>query len=200
MTNKVSFVIVAVLALSQVSCSSKSSAPEPMGESAPAFDSSEKYSTVAGFIEGRWSPSFNIDPAMAEMLGLSPEEANDPETAIYWQFSSDGTFFYSEASSKNQLRGSWREHSSGSVSLSYENWNDESIIDAQIRFQEQAQSGKQGDIAMEIEMDNIFKTIMPMDYLVLSGDKKKLVFTDPRADDNPFASRIEMVRLQMPPD
>ncbi len=200
MEHKALFPLFAALAIALTACSNKPAAPEPMGESAPAFGSGEQYNTVAGFIEGRWSPSFNIDPVIAELLGLSPEEASDPETAIYWQFSSDGTFYYSEASSKNQLRGTWRENSSGSLSLSYENWNDESIIDAQIRFQKQAESGKPGDIKMEMEMENIFKEIMAMNYLELSEDGKKLIFTDPRADENPFSSGIELVRLQTPPD
>lgn len=200
MEHKALFPVLAATALCLVACSSKPPALEPMGESAPAFGSSEQYSTVSGFIEGRWSPSFNIDPAMAEVFGMTPEEASDPETAIYWQFSSDGTFFYSEARSKSRLGGTWRENSSGSVSLSYETWNDESIIDAQIRFQKEAQSGRPGDIANEIMMEKIFKQIMPNDYLVLSEDGKKLIFTDPRAEDNPFSSGIEMVRLQTPPD
>ncbi len=198
MQHRASFTLFAALALVLAACN-KQAAPEPMGESAPAFGSSEQYKTVAGFIEGRWSPSFGIDPATAALFGLTPEEANDPETAIYWEFSSDGTFFYSEGRSKSRISGTWRENKDG-VSLTYEKWNDEPLMDAQLRFQKEAESGRMEAIAKEMVMEDVFKTIIPMNYFELSKDGKKLVFTDPRAENDMFEVGTEMVRLQPPPD
>ena len=199
MHHKRSFPHFAALALALAACSNKPAAPEPMGESAPAFGSSEQYSTLAGFIEGRWSPSFGIDPAMVESLGLTPEEANDPETAIYWEFSSDGTFFYSEGRSKDRINGTWQESKDG-VSLTYYKWNDEPLRDAQLRFEREAESGRPGDLKNEMRMEDIFRTIIPFDYFELSEDGKKLVFKVPGAENSIFAAETEMVRLQSPPD
>lgn len=198
MQHRASFPLFAALALVLAACN-KQAAPEPMGESAPAFGSSEQYKTVAGFIEGRWSPSFGIDPATAALFGLTPEEANDPETAIYWEFSSDGTFFYSEARSKSRISGTWRENNDG-VSLTYEKWNDELLMDATLRFQKEAESGRPEAIANEMKMEGVFDTILPMTYVELSEDRKKLVIMDPTVENDMFKVGTEMVRLQPPPD
>lgn len=134
----------------------------PMGASAPAFSADSD--TVADFIEGRWA-----------LEGGFEGEADQSEI---WQFSSDGTFFYSQGESERRVHGSWTE-SNGGVSLTYEKLDDETIMEARARLQKGAESGAQAAIANQMAIEGMLDRLIPKNYFELSDDGKKLEIQDP---------------------
>lgn len=173
------FLAVAVL----VGCTGAKVTYSAMGEDAPAFGDSED-NTVASFIEGRWALEGNVEGQV--------------ERPPHWNFSADGTFYYSAADSDDRIKGTWRESGDG-VSLTYETFNDEPLWDARARFQKEAESGRSGAIANEIAMEWFFDALIPMNYFELSKDGKKLEIKDPSTpDDGLFSALLTtvLVRLQ----
>lgn len=153
-----------------------------MGASAPAFSADSD--TVADFIEGRWA-----------LEGGFEGEADQSEI---WQFSSDGTFYYTQGESDRRVHGSWTELNGG-VSLTYEKLDDETIMEARARLQKGAESGAQAAIANQMAIEGMLDRLLPRNYFELSDDGKKLEIEGPSfGSGDIFAalSSATLIRLQ----
>ncbi len=152
---------------------------KPMGSGAPEFGSTAEYSTVAGFIVGRWSPvEGKLDAEFAKQLGVeSLSDPNKVEVIIgqWWEFAPDGTFFYSQDGVKWKINGHWTASGNG-VRLTYETQNSKTIAQAKADLRKNAETGVAAAIAVEMKMERLFDTLEVMTYFELHEDKKRLHF------------------------
>ena len=168
---------VAVLAgLFLVGCKKKIDAPEAMGDAAPTYGSEHK--DIKSFVVGKWCPATGIDPDKAEKFGVDP--GSEIDVSQYWDIRADGTFIYTHTGSPDKVSGKWEEYQ-GAIVLNYEMWNDKTLADHRAAIAKAAEGGGAGAVAEDLAIDSTYKMFENMGYLIVSEDKKGLVFSSPDA-------------------
>ncbi|MCH7905484.1 MAG: hypothetical protein IH944_13090 [Armatimonadetes bacterium] len=149
----------------------------PMGAAAPEFGSTEALSSISGFIDGRWSPAYELDTAFAELFGLDVLQMDEVDTSQYWQFKSDGTFFYGKPGLPSTVEGTWKVVADA-VRLTYVSFNGKPLAEVREELQKGAEKGTQAGIARELALNGAFDYLLPLDYLILAEDNKRLMFAN----------------------
>lgn len=192
-------IAVAAAAVFVAGCGEKQAAAAvptvPMGDAAPAWGSTPELSDWGGFLEGRWSPGLAIDPGLAKEFNLQGMEG-ETDTSEFWQFSKDGTFYYSEADVSWKINGTWMASGEG-VSLSYATFNDKPIAEYHAELKKAAESGRQGDIAQELRFDNLQASLNKHNYLVLDSEQKSLIFSAPGGGTEAMLGGESLERLMI---
>ena len=150
----------------------------PMGNTAPVFGSTDALSTVDGFIEGRWSPSQQIDPILKELFNLDVLDMEGVDTSEFWQFSSDGTFFFGKPDLPSSVEGTWKVEADA-IRLTYVSFNGQPIEELREELRIGAEKGTPQAIAREMALNGTFDYLFPLDYLILAEDKQRLMFANP---------------------
>ncbi len=167
----------------------------PMGDAAPAWGSSSELSDWGGFLEGRWSPGIAMDAGFAKEYNLDQLDS-ETDTSEFWEFSKDGTFYYSEPDVSWKINGTWQSSPQG-VMLVYRTFNDTPISEYHAKLKEAATSGRQGDIAQELRFDNLQAALQKRNYLQLSTDQKSLMFSQPGAGAESLLAGESLERLKI---
>lgn len=169
---------------------------EPMGAAAPEFGSTEALSSIAGFIEGRWSPVNDIEDAHAKRFGLDALEMEEVDASQFWQFDSDGTFYYGKTGESSTVEGTWKVDGQG-VRLTYVSFEGRPISVSHDEIAREAERSAAGAIASEIAHDWKLDSLVPYDFLYLADDRRRMSFRFPFSGQAPMMS-LMLERLGIP--